>query len=462
MGILRFSLLGFPVSVLPGYWLLTGLIGIGWAGQSMGTAVLVITCVFVSILAHELGHALAARAFGLPAQITFHMLGGATSFPTGVKLSRGRDILISLAGPGAGLLLGIVSLVLFQMYAPQNLLAPPSPEAVVPEVSLFVRALRWLTILNIAYSLLNLVPVIPFDGGRVLAAALGPRRQAAAATISLVVGLAAAFVMFKLQFPVAAFLFATAAIMSFTRMRQLQQQQSSGKSNTGAESLDSGALKQTLAAAEKALENERYEQASQLSHRVLSATGDRVAGRRALEVFLWSRLGAGDAAGARALLLATPTGSVDNYVAAAVQEAAGHLPEAQRLLTEARAKGDRRVEVTALLIKLLLEQKKFSAAANLTTELVGHSQPDDVRRVAQEASSGGALTEAARLSLQLAKAENCFADAAFAVRGFAEAGERSEALEAFKLALGFDKNKSRELLDDERLQPLRGDLEAAI
>src|SRR5690606_21699557 len=136
-----------------------------------------------------------------------------------------------------------------------------------------------------------------------------------------------------------------------------------------------------------------------LAHQVLTHTRAREAGRRALEIALWARLGAGDTKTATALLSAAPRGAVDAYVAAAVHESAGDLDQAHALLSEARDGGDRRVEVTALLVKLLLQRGEFPAAATLTQEIIASSQPEDIRRVAHEAHSGGAHVEAARLSL---------------------------------------------------------------
>src|SRR5690606_19141823 len=100
-------------------------------------------------------------------------------------------------------------------------------------------------------------------------------------------------------------------------------------------------------------------------------------GKRALHTFLWARLGAGDAAGARSLLVSAPAVQIDPYLVAATHEAAGHLDDAQRALSDARASGDERVEVTALLIKVLLQQRKFATAANLAGEIVEQSDPDD-------------------------------------------------------------------------------------
>lgn len=454
MGILRFRIFGFPVSVLPGYWLLSGLLAFGWAGSSLASAALIMSCIFLSILVHELGHAFAARAFGMPAQITFHMMGGATSFPSGAQLTRGRDILISLAGPGAGLALGVVALGLMQVYGPAQWLAAATSEEGPAEISPFVLTLFWLMYLNIVYSLLNLVPVVPFDGGRILVAALGPRRVQVASTVSLLVGMLAAFAFLSMNMVLPAVLFGAAALTSFLRMRQV--------ASSSTAQVDEDQVQRLLRSAERALHDESYDQAAQLAHQVLTHTRARESGRRALEIALWARLGAGDAKTAAALLSAAPQSTVDAYVAAAVHEAAGNLERAHELLVEARASGDERVEVTALLIKVLLGQHDFTAAARLTREIVGSSQPDDVRRVAQEAESGGAPVEAAHLHLALAEAEKSFTDAKRALYGFAAAGLPGEALRAFQLMLGLDRTQTRELLSDEQLSGMRRQLEDAV
>jgi tetratricopeptide (TPR) repeat protein len=132
------------------------------------------------------------------------------------------------------------------------------------------------------------------------------------------------------------------------------------------------------------------------------------------------------------------------------------------LLSSARSRGDNRVEIAALLVKVLLEQGKYPEAANLTQEIIEHSPPNEIRRVASEAMLGGAAMEAARLSLALARVDRSFDDAAQALFGFAKLGDRQQAVEAFKVALGFDRGKTQALLDDEALSSLRPELESAV
>src|SRR5215510_4525058 len=62
--------------------------------------------IFVSILVHELGHALVVRSFGMSPQILLYSMGGLTSWRDEKDISHAKRIAISLAGPFAGFLFG--------------------------------------------------------------------------------------------------------------------------------------------------------------------------------------------------------------------------------------------------------------------------------------------------------------------------------------------------------------------
>ncbi len=95
---LNFSLLGIPVRVHPFFWLVTLLLGLGANREPSFMLVWVGAC-FVSILVHEMGHALAAQAHGWHPWITLHGFGGLASYqPT--YHSTSSQLLITLAGPG--------------------------------------------------------------------------------------------------------------------------------------------------------------------------------------------------------------------------------------------------------------------------------------------------------------------------------------------------------------------------
>lgn len=176
---LRFSIAGIPVRVHPLFWLIAVLFG------SSGDLLLLpiwVLVIFVSILVHELGHALAFRRYGQRSRIVLHFGGGLTipepvSWGSGyanVGLTANQQIFISLAGPGAGFLSAalVLALVLVVGGAVNTVMLlgfiPLPLDAVVPFggriLAAFLTMLLWV---NIFWGLINLVPVYPLDGGSV-------------------------------------------------------------------------------------------------------------------------------------------------------------------------------------------------------------------------------------------------------------------------------------------------------
>jgi len=176
---LRFSVLGIPVRVHPLFWLITVLLGAAGDPRLIPIWVFV---VFVSILVHELGHALAFRRFGQRSQIVLHMAGGLTipetvSWGSGwasVALSPWQEIFISIAGPGAGFLFAGLVILIVSITG-----GSVQPIWLLGFLPLPVNAMlsfggRYLTVLvtlllwvNIFWGLVNLVPVQPLDGGNI-------------------------------------------------------------------------------------------------------------------------------------------------------------------------------------------------------------------------------------------------------------------------------------------------------
>jgi len=128
---------------------------------------------FLSLLAHELSHAIVARRNGVGVDgITLWLFGGVARL-TGEADDPGADFRIAAVGPAVSVALGVVFLVLAGL-ADAIGLAPLAVEVVV-----------WLGIINIVLAVFNLVPAAPLDGGRILRAALWRRsgdRVAAAVT----------------------------------------------------------------------------------------------------------------------------------------------------------------------------------------------------------------------------------------------------------------------------------------
>ncbi len=115
-----------------------------------------VAIVLVSVVIHELGHALMGKAFGLEPRIELYGMGGLTIFNGGrAELSTGKSIAVSLAGPFAGFCFALLVLVAS--------LAGLSPKH--PLAGHAVWLLLWA---NVGWGVFNLLPMLPLDGGNVL------------------------------------------------------------------------------------------------------------------------------------------------------------------------------------------------------------------------------------------------------------------------------------------------------
>lgn len=163
---LQMHVLRIPVRVIPTFWLVA--IFIGWNPDRLDLVFLWTMCMFASILFHELGHALAATAYGFDPHIVLHLFGGYAAFNPGRELTPGKSLMITLSGPLPPLLLGTGLLVVspFLLNSIEPHLNPDHYEYVHA-------AVFWLIYINVVWSLMNLLPVLPLDGGQAFMAVLG-------------------------------------------------------------------------------------------------------------------------------------------------------------------------------------------------------------------------------------------------------------------------------------------------
>ncbi|MFN0077377.1 MAG: site-2 protease family protein [Prosthecobacter sp.] len=182
---LRFTLFGFPILIHWIFWLNTALMGGALSANSpeqlrglLGWMV----AVFLSILIHELGHALTMRNYGdRRVSIALYAFGGLAQGSN--MLTRKEDLIISAAGPGLQILFGLAvgwSITLWRVSSPW-----------------LHEMLDAFTVISLFWALLNLVPIVPLDGGRLCLAWLGPGKQRQALTISLVCAAAMAAISFE-------------------------------------------------------------------------------------------------------------------------------------------------------------------------------------------------------------------------------------------------------------------------
>ncbi len=195
---LNFQFLGFPVRVTWTFWLVAAALGYSHAqsidylygevyaepNATPGKAALLavwIGVMFVSILVHELGHTLAFRYFGIQSQIVLYHFGG-LAIPDSFTSWRGartrrvsavEQLVISAAGPVAQLLLGLIVVIiaLSMRCMPGSFLLswiPSLGEGMsLPSNAWGFALIDFLVYINFAWALLNLVPILPLDGGRI-------------------------------------------------------------------------------------------------------------------------------------------------------------------------------------------------------------------------------------------------------------------------------------------------------
>jgi Zn-dependent protease len=156
--------LGVPVFVSPSWLLFAAFVLLGYGpaladevGQTRAytAAGAFAVLLLVSVLLHEIGHCVVARAFGLPVRsITVTFLAGLTEI-TEPPQTPGREYAVAVAGPMVSLLLAGVGLACVPL---------------LPDDGLVQLVMQVLAVTNGIVAGFNLLPGLPLDGGRVLRA----------------------------------------------------------------------------------------------------------------------------------------------------------------------------------------------------------------------------------------------------------------------------------------------------
>ncbi len=233
-GDLNFGLFGIPVRVHPMFWLIAVMLGIQGI-EDVSQLLIWVVAVFVSILIHELGHALTMRAYGLWPWITLTGFGGlASADPAGSqRIGPVGQILISFAGPGAQfLLVAVLAAVLMAtghsvVRIPDSLLPLFIPGELVVSWGLDM-LLRYLMVVSVSWGVLNLIPVYPLDGGQIareLMVTASPRNGIPHSLIlSIVAAAAAAYVALSTGRTFLAIMLGFLAYGSYTTLQAYRNQ----------------------------------------------------------------------------------------------------------------------------------------------------------------------------------------------------------------------------------------------
>ena len=139
------------------------LVGVNLYREDLVVAMLVVIMLpiaFGSILLHELGHVMVARFYGVPTQsISLHMLGSTSLFKDPI-LKPYQEFVISIAGPLVNVLLGGVAYgILYSVVGPDLAKLEQYP---------WLFPIGLMYVFNLIMLVLNLLPVYPMDGSKIL------------------------------------------------------------------------------------------------------------------------------------------------------------------------------------------------------------------------------------------------------------------------------------------------------
>ncbi len=166
--------------LLPLIVLMSGLIA-GSSAQAVTGELVFLFAVFGCVVLHEVGHALAARSYGIGTRdITLYPIGGVASLES-IPEKPSREIAIALAGPAVNLVIAVALL----MGPVGGELINPWAATAVDDSGLNLLAVKvfWA---NVILACFNLLPAFPMDGGRVLRAVLATRMNRVRATATAV------------------------------------------------------------------------------------------------------------------------------------------------------------------------------------------------------------------------------------------------------------------------------------
>ena len=171
---------GFPVVVRPGFFMFMALV-VFVQGWQFGVPFAGFMAVFT--LLHELGHAIAARRTGASALISLEFMAGYAAYQPSRELTKGERALIAFAGPAVQIVVGTAVYI-----AARGAFAWPQAGKPVEFAVLWAGPV---------IGLLNLLPLLPFDGGNIALVAVevfAPHRARRIVTVFTIVVSLAAFV----------------------------------------------------------------------------------------------------------------------------------------------------------------------------------------------------------------------------------------------------------------------------
>lgn len=445
----HFHLLGVPVRVHLSFWL-TALL-LGWLRYGRGEHTWAIATwvpiVFLAVLLHEMGHALVGRRFGLRPEVHLVAMGGLTTFPSGHRLTHGKSILVSFAGPAVGIVIGFAALAL-------------SGAGLPPAASLVVRDVVWT---NLGWAIFNLLPIVGLDGGNIMAAVfdrfMGARGVRAARLVSVLLGAAICAWGIANDQILLVLIFGMFTIQNY-RAWQLEShwvESLSEQARARGRAADPMPIEASLREAWAALEEGDAARVRSIAELLVPRAQTEQHRFEIAHLLSWGRLLTGDAEGAAAALRLLPRGRLpDALLEGAILLELGRPADAVRPLAEAIV--DRPDDFVATrLAKAVARSGRFEEVLALLRD---HEKAHAIgaralQIVATEAFYAGHHEGAARIGELLFECFHQASDAFNVACSLGRAGKRREALEWLEKAVEAGLADPSVLDTDADLEPVR-------
>ncbi len=208
---IRFTLFGVQVSIHPTLWLTLAILGRAYMVSNMVelmSALLFIIAAFVVLLAHEMGHALVGRHLGGGQPVVYLAWLGGDCTNESARLTRLQGVAMTAAGPLASLAVGLVAYLGLCLYVGDFALGsalsvgfafgvmPAEVLMSYPPLAMFF--FFYLVEVSCWWTVLNLLPIFPLDGGQIMQGLMKSRAQMHAISLAVAVVLAVTFAVLGL------------------------------------------------------------------------------------------------------------------------------------------------------------------------------------------------------------------------------------------------------------------------
>jgi Zn-dependent protease len=309
----HFRIAGIPVRVEVYFFVIIGILAYEFNLETPKLSYILafVGIAFVSVVVHELGHALAFRAFGIDPHITLVGMGGLTTGSG--RLSNRQHIIVSLAGPLSVLVVfGLPAIWLYN----QGTVTSVDGQRYLLEV-------LWIVV---GWSVLNLLPMLPLDGGnvalRLIDGATQGRGRRPAEILSIVVAVGLGLLAWASGFAGLSLMAIFIVGINVSSLSRVKQQE----------------IGDEMGFAYRALIEHHPADAEQVATAVLAKKPSGPALRQASELLGWARLWQGDQAGAElAVTRYAHAGAPSAMFRGAQALAAGRLVEGVSTITWAFA-----------------------------------------------------------------------------------------------------------------------------